>query len=46
MSGKNCGICGNPKDGLSPDCPRTNIHLVCMLWNPDDFDKIALEGPD
>ena len=46
MSDKNCDICGNPKDGVSPDCPRTNIHLVCTIVGSDDFDKIASEGPD
>ena len=46
MSDKNCGICGQPKDRLSPDCRIANIHLVCTIVSPDDFDKIASEGPD
>lgn len=30
MSAKKCKDSGQPENGLSVDCPRTDIHIVCM----------------
>ena len=25
-----CKVCGRPEDRLSADCPRSDIHFICL----------------
>ena len=44
MAAKNCRVCGRPEDRMSCECPRSDVHIVCMVEPADRFAKLMEES--
>ena len=44
MAAKNCNVCGRPEDRMSCECPRSDVHFICMVKPADGFAELKKEG--
>ena len=43
MAAKNCNVCGRPEDRMSCECPRSDVHFICMVKPADGFAELKKE---